>query len=1006
MEEKENTLPDLDIKTIIPEKKQNIIKQTAENNTSLATKISTQNLKNELPKLGDSGLPKLGNDELPKLGNYGLPKLGNLDSSKEWLFWNSFNLEFKNKTSDEIFDIIQDKTIWLDINSPKEWDKWIEENKDTLPPDFKKVFSEKFSEIYADVDASLIDFPNSIDKNIKNKAKEIYNQEKWPYLIDFNELSKDIPFDIPITSIWREELIATLKAKANSWDWILKFDNKKEALKTLAEFQEAMKEASETVVDLMFAYMQSIKETLNELWIAWDEGIWTFVWEFIKEILPTLISISILNSLLRVWNRSLIRAFAWAPIVKKVPIIKYIDKLLLWKYNPYEPWTSTQGMEWDDLKMIDEINARKRYTEQTEYLFQWHKKELEKITGKEKIKKKILFWKPLKIPFTWKEWVLTKYGRINENMIAQTFYRKLGNIIEWKWLIWNIIDISLKPILVANYKEWVVEENLKNRIKEKNKTLKELFTNTSEDNTKWFIKINLENAEIKENGLLWEIKKSLILSHDIPDWVQEDVIEIFNKYIEKIKKWYIPIDDLSDSKKIIENIKKEIFKEINSVEWIKINDDFLNNTKELKDSKIHFLEDYNLEPRYVEESLKELIWEDKYNSIENKTKSQLKSFIKEVKKWDKNYSAKTFTDIISRILNWEDYEKAITDSFKIKTELIESIQVRWSLEDTLNNLDSTYPLDVTNTDNLKKWVETTNPKKWFIKKNWERIKDFKLFKWKTSDEAEEIIENADELTKKSWLDYLTLKWLREEYKRKNKVKKRAIKIKKIREERIKNSNTNNENINNRTTNSENTNNRTTNIDDSKITFRENLEIEYEKIINKLKKLAIEDKVEYLKEKFWWISKIPDFFKKWQFKAIWEYISKKLNTKTELLKQYKKIKLILNDAAIELTLQYDWEELEEKLAQLDKEYTNITTKEWLKWSYDIITSLREHYKEKFSLNELRWSRKLNTLLKELNYSELPEWINKFSDLKKAIKNNAYPDVKQTVIKAIKKLKISR
>lgn len=118
------------------------------------------------------------------------------------------------------------------------------------------------------------------------------------------------------------------------------------------------------------------------------------------------------------------------------------------------------------------------------------------------------------------------------------------------------------------------------------------------------------------------------------------------------------------------------------------------------------------------------------------------------------------------------------------------------------------------------------------------------------------------------------------------------------------------------------------------------------------------------------------------------------------KERTKIRGILDNVAIELALHFDWDKLEAQLVMLDKQYNASNQRsQVIKISQEAL-QLRTYYKDLFWLPQLRSTSVLKKLFDTLDYTALPEWVHKFSDLKTIIRNSADVSVRTAVINALK------
>jgi hypothetical protein len=174
--------------------------------------------------------------------------------------------------------------------------------------------------------------------------------------------------------------------------------------------------------------------------------------------------------------------------------------------------------------------------------------------------------------------------------------------------------------------------------------------------------------------------------------------------------------------------------------------------------------------------------------------------------------------------------------------------------------------------------------------------------------------------------------------------------------------------------------------------KEYLSKKYTNTINKIKDFSVKEKFDYLKEKFWWIEKIPKFFSE-QYEKLWEIIN------------YFKYKKLFNNLELQLISRWKFEKADEiydklkevnqspeKLKELIYENKNIFdlkefySNEYLDW---------EKFKSIWELKKLIWEFKtinfdtiseseFNTKIKNTFNIEPDFSIKSFNDVKKIFK----------------------
>lgn len=568
-------------------------------------------------------------------------------------------------TTDQLFEEINKNKIYFDIDSPLEWQEWIEENKDKLPSGFWEKMKKDFPEIYTDVDGSIW-WKFDINNNIKTKASEIYKQTTWPYIIDFNELSDDLLYDLPVTWIWRRELLESMKAKSfgiNPDSWILKYDSKDKALKDLIILQKSIKDASDSISEILSDYKDWIVNIYDELLEAGDdERISDIIIIFLREITPTLIALWIIWSMYRVVNRTLIRWWAWSDNW----FARIIDKITLWSYNTFDPGNAPSATEFKAAELQNEINTRRKFQLQYEYVS----------------------WKDASDLFA-------KYWRVKETMLEQTFYRKLGNRVVNRWLLKRIFDI-LWTVLIRNFKDEKVEKNLKKLIPIKNETLNNIFEDTRLVNKKdWDIIVYEKREVANDSKLKWDLKNiydKIRLSHRIDNATEDDVKTAMDRFIDKLRTWEnIDVRWMKNSDDVIKKIKKDLLKEINKVKWLKfkVNEKFLDKTWLLEDAEWMF--------KTIVGDSKNInkIINDVFANSDSNTKAQLASFFTVVlSDWWNRYDEKTAIFIVNEILNWKSMENAINEALSENNwQEIDWLKINsTSFELSLKNINSSYEL--------------------------------------------------------------------------------------------------------------------------------------------------------------------------------------------------------------------------------------------------------------------------------------------------------------------------
>jgi len=749
-----NALPDLSENDIIPElssAKNGILKQTSESNASLSSSIETHQLKESiLPDLDDSWDWKEGDSE-------------------NSLFWNHFT-EFDKMKSDELLSQILDTKILLDINSPKEWDKWIKENESTLPGNFKETFSTNFPDLYTDIDASILSSFWDINSQIKNKAIEINNQENWPYSIDFNDLSDDILIDYPFShlsvyewiDIWNNMETNPLKGKRT-------FETKEEALKQLAELQKAIMEASDWIEDIVLQYIESLWEWIMEIIEDISNLEWWWIeewWELWKDLFIgyliirlNLMWISIFGSIFRILNTFIIR--------------KTSGKFGFWEFLNPSRYTNNAAAAIE----AGELNRRDEVIKNLEIEFKWDWKKWAEIQRLKKKYRTVLDHNidksseqgkllieindkitELNSEIEKNEWTkahikdlknnLKDYKKARKVLVRKISFRFLEGTFDYqvsliRWERTLLKSIFNKPFLLSTETENKAEIEKNIKLKE---NIKNEFFNES-----WEKEIFLNNLE-----------KYIELSHNIWNELEWDSTDIFKDYIKKINNNEYILPKWISEKNYKELMKKKIISDLKN-QWLSIENNFQDKVKGLGDVINYIWENKNLDNKIKSD----------FNGIWDNELLQMKAFYNEVHRKNNKYDIKTASDIASRILRWQTMDEAINNSFSIKASIIEQIEIKSNdFAMTVNDLNKNNFIETNEWNKkTKKEIKIIAEKKPSLlhpikrykfkkdkKKSIEENKKSEEAKYKTRINKIKKSDNVNKLSEKDGKVEITFKW--------------------------------------------------------------------------------------------------------------------------------------------------------------------------------------------------------------------------------------------------------
>jgi len=624
----------------------------------------------------------------------------------------------------QLLNRINTTKIWLDINSPKEWDKWIKKNEKNLSFWFKESFAEKFPDLYSDIDASIVSIPWDINSSIQNEAKRLYEQKKWPYVINWNSISDDLIFDIPLTRLWTKELMSSIKAQW--WDlipwletskWIMKYNSQEEALKELIILQEAIKDASDWIHWVILEFFSMIWDWFMELKQDMDNNdAWEFTKDLIIDAFLILIHTSVWLTVYRKINTLLIKTTSWS---LKLPFIKGWDLEKVWSW-----WATTESAAKEKWLMQE----RDTIIRKLRYIYTWNQSKLNQVNGTwilNKLVNTLTLWQSLdglrRVSDS-----KVQDSKISWKALEPSFNRKVTNInASWIRKLWNnsLADTLIKVLLIRTNPDSFMER----WVETKNNVLKVLFDNLkieiveiSEGNK--FEKIDARNAQLK--GEFKTLLDSVFLSHAVLNSDEKKIKEAIKKYIQELKDWKIANIESLNSKKILNDIKKELLNRIKDG-WVKIDKNFIEKSKHLEDAKKTLFNDIK-----KGETIQELV-EREFKSRSDLVKAELHWFYTEVHTGSEKYDIRTAIDIIARIDQWKTSEQATKESFKVDVNLIESIEKRPTTKLMLSSLQERiskweYKLQDLKNNSKKGFVKATTYLGVWIVKKWVKATKRKL----------------------------------------------------------------------------------------------------------------------------------------------------------------------------------------------------------------------------------------------------------------------------------------
>ena len=915
------------------------------------------------------------------------PKIENpMEFIKSLLEANKWYLDLSTKKVSDIMneattlstDEVYKKLAWNPLETtwnifdvePEEWGLYFEEHN--IPEVKQNQMKKYFSKLMENKD-----FGNTLTNKFKN---------------DFGTKISDEADRI--MSLWDGEKI-TLKwiPELNpSWE-ILEFSDKKSALLYLYYNKILLREVATFLEDIIVWW----KNIWN--WIMW---LVEWAYEHFSELIILTIWYMWINTILSIWkkiNASIINSHI--PIIRHLSIWEYLEES-----DAFIEW-------WSDTKEAVQLKKRKEVIKKLKdyYEAKWDNKNLKIVEDAEKYIN-VLDHK-LDIPSE-KEWVkFWERFRFSEWI----FWRKLaqlnweGALNKKKW-----IDILFKPYLLSTRGRVITfVENIDRR-----------------DNVlKDWVKNELINESWKNKSFLKQAENFIKKSHEIPNHLENEILEEFNKIVENLKKWnFGEYSDIKNKTEFLKAIKSNILNKLNSkFDWLNLEKLSYTQWNKLDNAKDLFFDWFSdFEPERGTNKMNK--WVENLFEWDPITDSQLreiKKFFAEIQRWTNEYNQKTSLDILARIIKKDlSYKAAIDDSFKVKWEHIEKINVdsdlKWSLDNLLTKIDNwNYTLDINNSTKRSDVTKITT--------TWNSISDDLEEKW-----SKERNKRAKELKKeRQKRDKLNSK------KAKEKIKtdlKDLEKLKNIDSTEFKNNkisitflgfadSTNSKNIIRQVL----IINKNTfweaksileemwekdklvlsdkakwiksllelwevEIKDMKnnllLNSKEYLSQKYKDTINNIKNFSVKEKFDYLKDKFWWIEKIPKYFSE-KYEKVWE-----------LINYYKYKKLFIN-LELQLISKGKFEEADEIykiLYEINQSPKKL--KELLEENKDIF-NLKEYYSTKYlDWENFKTTKELKILInkfKNINFNTITE-----SDFKTKMTNifNVEPDFSIKSFDDVKKI----
>jgi len=661
-----------------------------------------------------------------------------LESKNGWENRINSSIESIFKLSEkEIVNKIKGISVYFDVE-PEDWDLYFKENN--IPKEKQDQFKRYYSKLQWEKVHSLdpissnwhdfwnISFIDDFWDEISQEAERISNLSDWETII------------INIDDL-------------NPSDWKIKFKTKKEALTYLYYHKLLFKE--------VWTFIEDLKQGWINIW-NWIASTWNFIKEYPWEIFYTVLwymTISTMGTLARKVNVWVIRNSSW-----KIWFWDFLDPAIRW-----EEWV--HNVEWAELErreqliksLKEEFSGDEKKIDLIDVLEEKflhvldHNKDLDKELKKElrEIEKEIF-----SVQKDIKEWTVTK----KEAKDILNGLQKDKRILSWKlfrlfqgtfdaqvsYIRWNknrYFDTFWKWFLLST--ESTNKSRTEKRANFKNEIKKSLFKIRD-----WEI--------IWNNKFLQNLETYIDFSHRIPNDLEWELSEKFEIYLEKLKKSEYKLPIWITNKNYEKVIQKQILQDLKKLGF-DIESNFMDKISKFKNATNYIWID-SLENQKLEDKIKA-----EYPWIEWEKLVQMKAFYSEIIIWDYNYELKTAVDIWSRILKWMSLDQAKEESFVIKSEIIDKIKIK-SSSFALTALDLANNNFIELNENTKKSevkledIELEDKfEKWFFRENFEKLKEFKLFKWENTEEIEKVIESADEKTKKSFKEYLKINWLLEKY---------------------------------------------------------------------------------------------------------------------------------------------------------------------------------------------------------------------------------------------------
>ncbi len=678
-------------------------------------------------------------------------------------------------------------------------------------------------------------------------SKMLEDKDFWNLIFDdfWNTIDNEAE---RILSIPDWELITVDIDDLNPSTGKLEFSTKKDALLYLYYNKLLFREVATSYEEIIVWWANAFK-------FVWN--IWEFIINNPLETFGILLSYMAFNTArnsYRYLNSAVIRRSSWDKSTLSIfDPYKYIPSN--WNFlNPSTPyWSMDESLtkeQWEYKRRKDIINYLKDK-------YRWDEKKIKQI---EYVEEKYL--NILDHNIDMKDWSKWRYSE-------WTFWREVA-YIEWTKYKW--VDIPFK--LFYRSTESKSEFWLKNQSELKERIKKEFFPD------------NNENKFIK-----W-IKDYIELSHSIENSSEDKNIKKFEDILKDIKDWKLVYKWWMSESETINFVKNNILKQIQDA-WLILETNFLDKVTSLKDSK-DFIWKIPEDLKIIDK-IKKDYWNMSWLDLTNDSiLREIESFYNEINRWSNKYELRTAADILTRILKWKTMDEAIKESFSIKAEIIESINIKWnSLQLTVRSLFDN-PIEITE-DILKSKI--------------------------VNSEIDAQVENENSESNKK---------LREKYK---------------------------------------------------------------EISDAIKNFPLKQQFEYLKDRFWWVDKIPNYFID-KYKQLWKMIN------------FYKISNTLKPLRLELIIRGEIEKSKKISEILDEIHKADWLEKYLEDNREIL-NFKDYYLQEYNYwIKTRSFDELIKILKNIDYSKLPKGINNYTDLLSMIKNSTDTTALWKISEAIKKLNITR